>query len=708
MKKNLSVFLILCLILISCGNKVQTDNEAYKSDISSTVLLEENSGTYITTMNETSHYGDFLTNEQVKNILTAPKLDVDGTEICIIKEFGEEALTGNVSDFQNYNAAPTDLMDIKYAEICNEYSLESSRDQIPLEGTEGVRLRPVAVNYDKDSGKISFIHRILDNGQLTYQLWCFSSTGELISNEMLGLPLSEYRMFGIYLTDTAVYYMPDNGKNSYHRTLYRYDIASGEITEAAEDIRLAVKQETMIYCIGSSTEEAYNSGTALFSLNTETGEKHEIISVEWPTGEDISDMAYDSINEIVYYGGISTVYAYSHHSEEMIEILQGVDETAAVIGMYGSNVLIRVGNNMIAAYESTGEMISIDEVRVPIRICTINSSASAEEMFSKALDLCRMNGYDFRAVDVLQISSPEEYSETMAKKIMAGDNDFDIFMVDSESQFLLERKYFEDLSQYSNLNFYFEKMLPGVRGLCSIDDDLCLIPQTLLGSAAIWPALPDFNGKDLIELSDIEGILQNSENKVQIPMDWSDMAAAGYELFAEMISNYMNYTVDNETFEQDLCTLYRVLLLWSEKQEALPINDSANIVKFVDNYYPGKIDDSECLISLLPKITDTYKNSVSGVYYAINPNSPDKKNAAILLSAMLQCDSNSSFGYYFEDFPGENKIYRSILENSVREWNVPDLQKHLEEQFSLIASGLQNEEDAAANTFHYIKMIRDE
>ena len=424
-------------------------------------------------------------------------------------------------------------------------------------------------------------------------------------------------------------------------------------------------------------------------------------------------MAFDIDNRIVYYGGISTIFAYLHEAGEIVEVLQGVDENVAVIGMCANNVLIRVGNTMIAAYESTADLYSIDEVRIPIKVCIISNLSSAEEMFSRALELCRANGYNFKAIDMIQTSSPDEYAETVAKKILAGDSDFDIFMIDDETQILLERRYYENLSQYELLNTYFDKMLPGVRQLCSVGDDLCLIPRTLLGTVARYDtsyilgeaAVPNNCG----EINTLKTKLTLKDNSLSV--DFSEMSELNYALFETLISNFMNEVINDKDTERDLILLYQLITEEKLTQSKFIDIDSANFYMGCESiYYPGKISDNDILIYPLPKMDATYKNSINGTYYAINPNSQSKENAAILLAAMMQCTMNSPFGYFYENYDGadDGGTYRQIIADSIRTWKIPNLKAHLEEQMELILSGIQSTQESAANTFKYIKMIRDE
>jgi|GEM_PF-2228337 len=74
----------------------------------------------------------------------------------------------------------------------------------------------------------------------------------------------------------------------------------------------------------------------------------------------------------------------------------------------------------------------------------------------------------------------ENYQAELAKKLMAKDTDFDLYITDAQFEpGAIRADYFEDLSQYPAIVENFDAMLPGLRALSSADGKIVGVPYSI-------------------------------------------------------------------------------------------------------------------------------------------------------------------------------------------------------------------------------------
>lgn len=651
-----------------------------------------------------------------------PPIFFDGSTMYIYKFPAFTAIAGRPDEEAKAYLA-------KYIADTTEYSYEievyadptstQPSEIITLKGLNGERVN--FYQLFKSNDLLILFGKENIEGEWLPHCYEFSMDGSLLNRSLLsGVPqLADFFPVG----DVIYYCDPDSGRFNFENTvydLYCYDRATEESTIADEHgVILLFESAGTLYCL----TQGDTSSDVILSSVTADGFT-EIHTFPSPLSG-ISGAEYDAKSQILYVSDYQNLYAVHADDNTPRKILFSGDKYIYPEGITDDWILIRNGGYAITAYHKPEEKISLEDGQEVLRVFCPESvwSGQMKDDLPRTMNL---NDYNLFAQGIT-IKDTMEYSHTLAKKLLSGDTDFDIFYVSTEMSDLLKGRYYENLSRYPIINSYFSRMLPGAADLCKVDGISALVPSSLItycmvadtSAAALnpqslrtWDDILEFR-KDM-KLSDDECIMAayRSEN----------LLCSTFEL---LITNYMRDIIDYEQAKSDLDKLYSMVMEFeSDPFFDVTKEDGFRKAFLYERQNKGRLTrlaENETAIPL-PGMMDEYKQNWSGTFWAINPNSKNKELAAAYLAYFIE-DSLSRPGgvcdlYYIksssetENYAGTNnemfELFCEQLKNGVLAYELPDFIGYFNRQFADIKSGKLTREEAAEDLLRWMHMLKYE
>lgn len=744
MKRFTAILLLAVLFLQSCGREEfasterenETDSVQYETEADSNAddtIKPEHPETTIssynidldnlstaappgitnTTLRHTADITSFKTGEQVSEFLTAPRFCIVGEKTYIVRNFPEEL--NDPESIDEYRATGVRPRDI---EIYTGHDYSEPTEVIELKGLDGRKIPYDSFSYDPETDKFYIISREKVSGEEDYtlNLYIFSSDGELEYFRILSKILfAQYRVYGGEL------YFLSNAK------LMIEDMKTAEQKVIDEGVVQYFESDDVTYYIKNELNDNFEMRNCLYSYDRESGKTQKLFSID--TDERFETAAYDAATETVYFSNFNSLCSYRRG--EVKTLVSTNDTVMHVEKIHGGQVIILVGHNQLAVYQIPENPTSIEEQQIPLRLCSFTYDQSAKipptggALQSSVLENMNATGISVRGEYAYFTNDMDEYVNTMARKLLAGDTDFDFFYVTTEMVPLFKKAFYEDLTKYSGVNKYMDELLPGIKELCTIDGKLAMVPTSIIMRCMSYdpskiegefelPTLYDELWEETPELA--EGACYMGESSEEWLLDiWFDQLAA----------NYMAKVIDDDTALEDLETLYTDMtnLTYNEAVdlESGSMNQNAflSIVVVANSsnvkgrgFYP------------LIKLGEEYKHAAEGQFLAINPASLNKDLAAAYLIYYLDWWKNSEYGYkyYFEGGYDPERTYsiteekyevlKEQLADSVRAVSSflisDDFFWHVNEKFDDIDDGKLTPAQAAEQTLRYLKMMRDE
>jgi len=335
-----------------------------------------------------------------------------------------------------------------------------------------------------------------------------------------------------------------------------------------------------------------------------------------------------------------------------------------------------------------------------------------------------------------------DYENTILTKLQNGDDDFDIFYLDSGMPHLFSGEYLTDLTDYSVITSSYNAMLPGVKSLCTVDGVTGLVPVSM------YTLMMRRDNSLCSEVLEVPASLDELSDLVKTPirsLQYSSRLLSGSALhtlllpwFEQISDNYISGRLSRREAEDAMTDLFRLA-------EVLP--DAKHVWigsgSFLKKAYLMCVQN-EGILSTVPaqgnitvapmtKATDTCAWSFNGGYYAVNPNSPNKKEAAAFLAYFTMHfrnpeNGNLSIAQLYEGFdpaavPETEATYNSIytgyppslegseaayevfrdqLKNSVRTREIFGYSQYLSSAVQGVLGGTLTPETAAQETLDFI------
>ncbi len=613
-------------------------------------------------------------------------------------------------------------IDVYTSDNCNFPS-----SSIHLSGAERV-IYPLAFAVNEDC---IIVLENYTEGSCAYR---FSKDGILIEQT----PLDIHRWYTEFRTAVVgedYYYLEEKGltaQSTYSSdgqqeyVLHRCNPWTAESSVIGENVIAYCVSDGGVYYVTANMNDEFVTEYRLYRYLPDTAESEEVSALTLPRSyAPLLDpnIAYDSLNRILYYQSGGAGFACLLDTGENVQISR---DAPILLNLSHGKLVMKSGDTTAELYETPAVPEDLS-AQMPMLLAADYNIGGTQNSFyyDKILSVMEESGSYIAVKPAYTATDRAEYANTMAKKLLAGDDDFDIFKVTTEMSSLMKEQYYENLAGYAALTPHYECMLPGITGLCTIDSTLALVPSKLsydmlyihdsfAGITADLPAsmesICDFADQITPELK--EGVyFMVLPNTYILFRPW----------FAQFASNYIYGDMDDDTAADDLKNLYRTI-------DALTRHPSVSVTMEMgmDSYIELKrsvnsrskyIQSGQRLIPCFP-VKEGYRPVVSGEFWAINPNSKNKELAADFLAAIMiqeqrnsetlmydTWDANSSYADGAEELFDAMKNAAAV---SLRSYDIPDLIPILAEQFERMNAGTLTPDDAAAELFRYLKMTKNE
>lgn len=708
MHLKILVMLMLALIsLSSCGNtetksEDTTEQRMIKELVnkSERIQFTDDAG-FVSTPLKMYAINEFKAQDITNGIVTAPVVCLEDQKTYVVENYPEEMMINSETFDAYYNNKTAFSRKIN---IYNDYDYTSVSESINLTGLDNdiVYFCDLSVNRD---GTYSLIGNKMNNTGYETMIYHYNIDGTLIKTEKIPISDTTYSM----INNSFVYYLD----NPIGQMTFLYDMY---YTTPGQDMSVQIAENVVNYCktkdvIYYMTKEYSNEYEIVYNLwHWDDTLKCSSLINDIQTDMNITSMAYDSDNNVVYmsYGG--WIYSYNlmtDQSTRIAELASGIPEMSKC---ENEHILFSNGIHQMMVLDVSD---NIDEVKASLptlRICYNSAIPGAfKDQFADALMELAKQGVYINVEETYIEENSAEYSNTMAKKLLASDNDFDMFMVESTLPTLFNKNYCEDVSKYPQLNYYLNHLIDGGMELVNLMDQPSLVPINLrfsiLKYTEDWLDLVPQDPVLLSELAEISNVdsdyyLFSATEDYTIILYW----------FPQIVSNYMEGIIDKETAIKDLQLLINLICkLNDEERIYIGDNEVNSYLKYTQ--YTGVRSEKLCMN--IPKISDVYKRPIRGSYYAINPISENKELAALVLSYITESNirnerSISGMAFAFEDVQMQNPLYCAEIADCVRLYNDDVIRLELIDGIQQIHSGNLKTEDLAVNIISKLSFEKNE
>ena len=693
MKRFLYILFIslLAVFLISCKQSA-SDNTPLDIDLSS---LEFNldTGKIVTSLSEALCVTPFLSSETVDAFVTAPCVCEADNIVYIIRNFPEYALSSptDIYAFLENNPAAHEI------EIYD--CLQKTDSSIVLNDISGLHIVFYDIHYSVTDDLFYLIGLQQENSDYIPCVYTVDAQGALLSKHSF----STADISSCIVLNGSLYYKKSPSK------LVKYNLSSGNESVICESVVSFTESGDFLSYIEEKYSDDYESSYHLYIHENNKSSYIADINVDVP----LVNMAYDHINRVFYYSDGTSLFTYNFSDTTSHKIHTVIDSRSLISKLSDNYLIVQTGHNQVSLYNLKSYVPALPKADYTVRICNITSEpGGTERQFYSALKMLESNGIYVKIEDAYFSPVRDEYSNTLAKKLLAGDTDFDIFFIDSSMYFLLNEGFYEDLSSHKLLNELYSDFIPGVKDICTIGETLALVPT--------WITIPFIEYSptmysELIRMPDsfddfpqfiaaLDNMINGTESYT---LSGSYLHSLTRPWFENLLSNYLSGCIDDDIAYTDLCTLLTFCKLLHETSSVyIGTEPNQSIVPLLRVRSSSANIETATGIYPLP-IFSNYKQCVSGQFFAINPNSPNKEIAAILLTFYMDFlktyvpEITSLFGA-----PSE-KI-SMIIKYSILESVPSDFSTHLYDMLTLLVSDTGSIDDIAQKMMTYFKFLRDE
>lgn len=701
MKKLLSLILST-LLLVSCTKTVPGNadtaipgsadpadfNDIPRLDRSERIDLPDLTGYVPTTLEKITDLAPYKTSKQVDSYVANPQVTSAGGTVYLLRNFPADLPDGPGTWDAWVGSEERDVFR-RVIEVYRDIGDLSEPEIIPLdERIASSILYELNANPD---GTFSAVGRMqIDNGPYAEHLLHIAADGSLIAMGQVSYGMDDrIRPYG----DSLLRLPATNNKFSPAKLTRIY--LDGSIVTLAENVINFSLQDSTVYYLTEELDENFEEIRRLHALDLVTGETAELSEVILVQKKefmqpDIRTMAYDPDNRVLYLTEFQAVDAFLLDTKETVPVVQE-NEYCSIVDMDGSSLFMEVGNHQVTVYGAPSEPYSAEADTVTLRLASYYP-ADVPEKLLLSMDA---DGYPVRTEYIFGEDpvGMDEYANTMAKKLMAGDADFDLFYVSTETPELFKDGYYTDLGGYALLHTYFSRMPDGVRELCSVGTRTVLCPDSLTSSSLAidrtaagdsFTAPATFTQfcayADSLTLPDNMNLMPSAlvHNRIE---PW----------MTQLLSNYMAGNAD----EAAALTHMTALFDWAISQHAA--SDPAkpdSAIRPVTGHA-----NADMIRFPTPKLDETFLTPYSGGFWAVNPNSENRELAALYLAYSLALDLTD--GYRFAD---EGTDYTDGIREYPASAYMYDVYTLLED----CLAGKTTTADAASQLMKMVKMIKEE
>lgn len=336
--------------------------------------------------------------------------------------------------------------------------------------------------------------------------------------------------------------------------------------------------------------------------------------------------------------------------------------------------------------------------------------------------------------------SHQVYDDTLRKKLMAGDGDFDIFCIRSDNAHLfIKHNTTEDLSAYPGIVKLFDDMFEGLKSLCSYNDKIFGIPISLRNNATVFQLNTSLMERERISIpsnwtwNDFYSIgkelKQKNEHYYMMQMNKHEfwffcMQGVFDSLYVNRLENTYNH--NSEEFIERL-NLYKKFydenLIYNETRYYQTGNEQNILLQFT--FFPDYYSSGNFIT--LPAIANKKSFPLVAIeYYCVNPNSKNKELAVSFLESCISKEAQAedkliggpilykdpsiySYSMYNNLFSEGNfyETYSEILKYSKR-YETYDLINTIESFVEDFLNGNISAEEASKRIENKVRMVIEE
>lgn len=707
MKKITLIFLIIFIIFLqACVIKDNSSSEdsSIEDDIKN-VNITKNEGFVSSSITKTGDLTSFKTEEEVDAFMTAPCTFIEGDNIYIIRNFPEN-LPEDIYSFLDNN----DLK--KEIEIYSVINLSKEPVRVKLKDIQDKQIVFYTLTYNK-TDKTYYITGLESiNDEFIPKLYKFDNDGQLQAN----LTLQNLNLSEIIVKSENIYYLQEILKDKIKSyDLMRYSLKDNKTSMIADLVSAFFESEGTIYYLKNETTASFDTETVLYRYDTEKDTNTSISEIT--ANINILNACFDKVNENLYVSDGTNIYAFLIIEKKFVKVMESLQANMDILQISDTNMLVCIGHNQLSVYKLTSKPTSIEENEKPLRICYVSSqSGEAALKYEYPLNNMKSNGNSVRLEDAYIAENYTEYMNTMAKKLLSGDDDFDLFYVHTSMFELLKKQYYTDFSSFPSIINFFDSMLPGIRELCSIESQLCLVPDFI--SFDMMQCNNALTKETYVVPKTLDTMLSFKDNIIDNFSDSSSIFMSSFfkhSLFAPWFNQYAaNFMIGNDTKESLKSLISISLSLLQDSSVYIgdnKIDSYANIIQYHGNHdnFPGEYVS----IFPIPKVDDSFKYSADVSYIAINPNSKNKQLAANFLAYVIDYAADTGFTILYENTNEIDnvelfKLYKIQLQDSVRGYQNTEYMLLLADQFDQLVSGKISVDQMTDKIHNFLKMMRDE
>ena len=720
MKKFISILILAAMLFCSCTNASSGHGKNDKTTGGSVVSYHVDpdnlnytptGGVIDSTLRHTADVTSYKTNEQVDNFVTYPVFDISGEYTYLIRSFPEEFTTGD--EYYAFIAGEGENFGI---EIYKTPDYTSPVETVYLEDFEGKKYSPRALEYDSASNTFRLLINENFDEEYIYMLYRFDRDGKYIdSTEADPSGYEDYIIFG-----GKLYSVKNNGNSHTLGKLKCEDPFAESETVIHEKALCVFVSDNRLYFVANDVLPDYSTMYRLYSYDPESSTKTAIMDIE--NGERYTSASYDAENGILYCSDLSEIYAIRDGEASLV--LNTYKASTALQCVDNGYIFMTLGLNQLSLYMTDSAPDSLDDSKMVLRVC-YPIETDGTNLWSDALTIMNASGLSVELEIVYSSSSEEEYVNTMAKKFLAGDTDFDIFVVSEEMSELFVSEYYADLAAFDVLRDRFDHMIPGMSELMSIDGKKALLPSGSLTLTSVF--YTDFAYAETYGMpesySDLLAPDATLDENVYL---WSMKNTFNLfeHRFDNLADNFMAKTVSDEQTKSDILRLFKEAAE-SVTNPAIKLGSGYSDCKSI--YTVRNHQGTRELVIPVQNVGEGYKNSVNGMFFGINPNSPNQILAASFIAYYFNTAHEwSEQNLYFTDRSetllnyyetrmsnGENiretySHYLTLIENSVRGSEIEGMRSLLFDLCIGVEQGTTTPTEAADELYRFVKMARDE
>ena len=664
--------------------------------------------------------------------ISAPEYCMDGQYTYMIRSCPREITTE--ADYIAYRNTGERIREI---EVYENHNYSAPVRVIPLTGLDDKDFWVWEISYNPDDGNFYLLLNEGSAEKAKLVFYKFSSNGEYIDSRSVKQESNE----AMLINKGKLYSVKNGGWSDRSGKLVCEDPFTGTSEVLHESVMAISFTDNVLYYVRKWVREDKTFDAALFTLDPKTGKEIQLSRIN-PDVEavdgvyfSISGACWDDENDVLYVSQGSELKAVQNG--EVKTVLTAYDAVIAPESITDGYLNVSIGNTqrMIYYTEEQPDSLNIHQLNLNVCFChptdTTPDPEIAYGLFRDTIETMNASGISVNINFTYLTNNFDEYINTMAKKFLSGDSDYDLFLVTDDTPTLFDSRYFEDLYAYDVLAERYDHMIPGLKELFSVAEKAALIPFNYVPVYAMWFRAPQEGVTYDLPTTFDEFFSFHDEIADELPenMYYYGMGSPWFShmnWFHQLNANFMTRTISNETAERDLLKLFENMVnldsyeaIASSKEEYDELTKAKKKAVFEKQNNNGA-GTTQYYIAF-PKMSEEYKYQANVEGLGLNPNSPNKELAVAFLAYHMNTNNKykSTKLLFTDKAESFSRLEDSLAHNSYQSWKAQiadSIRDIYSNDFHMVCFNLSKEleaglitpGEAAEEAFRYMRMVRDE